>query len=166
MMVPCILCLPKQSTVVATKPPHMRLCWVEIPAQTTSGWCTPVPFLLHIHLHRHVHVHAPRKIASITVISTLCNTQRKYSESWAAFWMISFMLWPTVRNLAQCSPQRHGVMVENKQDRTARGLALTFHWPPISLHLCLAPLSACFRLSPFGAHWGQVWSHWDVEMCV
>lgn len=53
---------------------------------------------------------------------------------WAAFWMISFMLWPwpSVRNPAQCSLQRHGVMVENKQDGTARGLALTFQWPPIT----------------------------------
>lgn len=87
---------------------------------------------------------------------------------WATFCMISFLLWPwhSVRNLAQCSPQRHTVMVENKQDRTARGLALTFQWPPISLHLSLAPPSACFSLSPSGVHWSQVWSHWDVEMCV
>lgn len=87
---------------------------------------------------------------------------------WAAFWMISFMLWPwpSVRNPAQCSLQKHGVMVENKQDGTARGLALTFQWPPIPLRLSLAPLSACFSLSPFGVHWSQVWSHWDVEMCI
>ena len=73
-----LLCLLKQNTVVATKPHHVRLCWMEILAQTTSGLCTPVPFLLHVHLHWCVYmctypcVCAERKTASITAIFTLC----------------------------------------------------------------------------------------------
>ena len=137
------LCLLKQNTVVPTKPLHVRLCWMETLAQTTSGWCTPVPFLLHIHLHRGVYmctypcVCPERKTTSITVIFTHC---------WKAFWSISFMLWPwaSVKNLVQCSPQRHVLLAENKQDRTASGLALTFQQPPIPPHTY--PLLHCLGI--------------------
>lgn len=140
--------------------PRQALLKMEIPAQTTSGWCTPVPFLVHIHLHRCVHVHTPRG-------KLLPSQPFLHSGILLSSFLNDFLhAWPSVRSLAHCSPQRHSVMVENKQEQNCRGLALTFQWPPISLHLSLAPLSACFHPGPFGVLWSQVWSHWDVEMCV
>lgn len=125
------LCLLQQNTVVATKPPHVRFCWTKILAQTTSGWCTPMPFLLHRcgYTCRYPQCLCRGKLLP----SQLLLLSLDYY--WEAFWTISFMQWPwaSVKNFVQCFPQRHALIAENKQDRTASVLALTFQWPPIPL---------------------------------
>lgn len=110
-------------------------------AQTTSGPCTPVPSLLHIHLHRCIHictypcVCAERKTASITAIFTLFRLLlRSFLNNFLPAMALGFNEEPCPAFFSKTGP--YG----GKQARQNHQLfSPDVRWPPIPLHLSLAP---------------------------
>lgn len=145
------LCLPKQSTGVAAKPPHSgSAVWksqLRPPlddALLYTFFCTECA---HTHPEETCFHHCDFYTLSSFLNDFLHAMGLAFSEEPS----------PVFSSKTRCNGG------EEARQNCQR---LSPDFPMTTLHPSLAPLSACFSLSPLGAHWRQVWSHWDVEMCV